>query len=136
MQYKVAELEGVLLDAAVAKALGYESPSRVPEELCGKWYAGESDGGVKDWMPSTDWGQGGPIIERERIGVSTPFVHNPKAVVPPGYVDHTYWEAEIAYEYDQDRATSKHAEGEGRTPLIAAMRAYVASRFGEAIELP
>ena len=68
---------------------------------------------------STDWGAGGLIIEKERI--ATWFEH-----------------------YDDEDAglpcwfAAKYCEREypGPTPLIAAMRCYVASRVGDEIELP
>jgi hypothetical protein len=103
MEYKVAELEGELLDAAVAKA--NEDPT----------------GDVNPGTPrvplaySTDWEYGGPIIERERIELHT------------GSADHPYWEAICG---------AQDVQAGGPTPLIAAMRAYVASKFGETVELP
>jgi hypothetical protein len=64
------------------------------------------------FAPSTDWAQGGPIIERERIELR-------------GDGD----EGWIAY--DNLNPTQK-----GPTPLIAAMRCYVASKLGEEVEVP
>jgi hypothetical protein len=60
---------------------------------------------------STDWAQAGPIIERERIAVW-------------GDND-TYWEAECGWTW-----------AKGQTPLVAAMRAYVASKLGDEVEVP
>jgi hypothetical protein len=102
--HKTAELTGALLDAAVAKAEGMTA-------VVGKL-----------WFPSTDWGDGGPIIERERIEVS-PWPG-------PG------WQAWVRPEYDYGDMVKNAGEGAGPTPLIAAMRAYVASKFGEEVELP
>lgn len=71
---------------------------------------------------STDWSQGGPIIEREEIGVSRRMpcmrgeewgAHGSISAKGAGY----RWAA-------------------GPTPLIAAMRCYVASRLGEEVEVP
>ena len=56
------------------------------------------------WSPSTDWEQGGPIIEREKIEI---FIRDGK------------W---FAYS-----SLSKPEDFYGETPLIAAMRCYVAS---------
>lgn len=121
MEYEVAKLEGALLDAAVAMALGYKSAAQVPEDLCGMWYVGESDGGIKNWTPSTDWAQGGPIIERESI-----------AVFRQEWSDGSLrdWMAGSSHDLDEGPKMA------GPTPLIAAMRAYVASKFGETVELP
>lgn len=64
---------------------------------------------------STDWAQGGPIIERECISLD-------------GVTD-TLW-----------IATRKEgpaiSESNGPTPLVAAMRCYVASRLGDDIDIP
>ena len=63
-----------------------------------------------NWGWATDWAQGGPIIEREGI-----------ALYLYGSGD---WNAMMGKEY------------QGPTPLIAAMRCYVASKLGDDIELP
>jgi hypothetical protein len=60
---------------------------------------------------STDWALGGEIIERERI-----------ALIDQGG---DYWQALCGW-----------SEAFGDTPLIAAMRCYVASKLGDEIELP
>jgi hypothetical protein len=65
------------------------------------------------WQPSTDWSQGGPIIERE--GVSLEYSAQPEK-----------WCACIMA--DQ--------EVYGPTALIAAMRCYVASKLGDEVEVP
>ena len=59
-----SELTGKELDEWTARAIGFESSARVPDELCGEWYAGESDGGTKDWNPSTDIHQFGLIFAK------------------------------------------------------------------------
>ena len=59
---KIAELTGKTLDDWVAKALGYKGTSWVPYELCGEWYAGETDGGIKNWEPSSDCAQCGELL--------------------------------------------------------------------------
>jgi len=69
---------------------------------------------VPEFSPSINWAQGGPIIEREMI--------------------------ELGMYGDQWRAVM-HLESEsiyqdGSTPLIAAMRCYVASKLGDEVELP
>jgi len=64
-----------------------------------------------EWSPSRFWHQGGPIIERERINVSCGKRGD--------------WWASMAL----------NEKIEGPTPLIAAMRAFVASKFGEEVEL-
>jgi len=61
---------------------------------------------------STDWAQGGPIIEREGITLRC-GLHG--------------WDAELE-EFD--------AVSHGPTPLIAAMRCYCCSKLGDEIDIP
>jgi hypothetical protein len=63
---------------------------------------------------STDWSQGGPIIEACMIDVGT---------------YRGAWRA-------ARHVGSAPTYGYGPTPLIAAMRCYVASKLGDEIELP
>lgn len=64
---------------------------------------------------STSWLHGGPIIERERISISP---------------EENGWSANIcAPRYGLSL-------GFGPTPLIAAMRCFVASRLGDEVEIP
>ena len=67
---------------------------------------------------STDWALAGPIIERERISVED-------CQDGAGL----YWEATRI----EPPAVS---EARGPTPLIAAMRCYVASKLGDEVEVP
>lgn len=72
---------------------------------------------------STDWSQGGPIIERECIAT---YASGACSVSPK---NPDYWVAEIL-------DTSEILTQYGPTPLIAAMRAFVASRLGDEVEIP
>lgn len=126
MKHKVSELSGALLDAAVAKAEGYASADAVPLELRGEhWDEAMDTGGYFDWRPSELWHQAGPIIDRERIDLES----------PDGFHG-GHWGA-IAWG-SAEQAPGQHGgfTGTGRTAMIAAMRAYVASKFGEEVELP
>ena len=71
--------------------------------------------------PSTKWSQGGPIIERE--GINT-LVH----VTVNGVI--TEWKA------GKDWPMSHFPYYPGPTPLIAAMRVYVALKLGDEVEIP
>jgi Protein of unknown function (DUF2591) len=64
--------------------------------------------------PSTDWSQGGPIIEREGIGFRG---------CGKNWCAFNWGDAESGWQY-------------GPTPLIAAMRCYVASKFGDEVDVP
>ena len=78
------------------------------------------DGTVSDyWQPSELWGQGGPIIEREGINLE----HNPSRC---------HWIASTPAPEHRNGAV----EITGPTPLIAAMRCYVASKLGDIIDIP
>lgn len=67
---------------------------------------------------STDWAQGGPIIERENIS--------------------TCWEGTIwvATRFNKNCGETWFGHQYGSTPLIAAMRCYVASKLGDNIDIP
>lgn len=108
---KVAVLEGALLDYWVARACGNDKAG-VSAPFGGDpacyWNAGAWTPGP--YCPSTDWSHGGPIIDRERINVL--FLD-----------DADVWTAGYGVEM----------AGLGPTPLIAAMRAFVASKFGEEV---
>jgi len=120
MKIKTEDLTGPALDWAVARcegllAFGYETDG---ERL---WIT-LSTGETELYMPRMDWSQGGPIIEREEIGI--------RRNAPCS--DGRQWEA-------SGSITAKGAGyrwGYGPTPLIAAMRCYVASRLGEEVEIP
>jgi hypothetical protein len=72
-----------------------------------------------NYSPSTDWAQGGPIIEREIISVQASYKG--------------YWSARILVNLDEyDEPSVSY----GPTPLIAAMRCYVASKFGDVVDVP
>ena len=108
---KTSELQGAALDWAVAKCI-YEPDDVV---ICdGRVFA--YDDATKGFNPSTDWLQGGPIIEREQLNLSC--LGNNKWEVWPNYGmnDTTYCK--------------------GPTPLIAAMRCYVAGMLGDEVEIP
>jgi len=98
---KTAELQGADLDLAVGLAMG-----RKPNDF-GWWW--------DNFKPSTNWAEGGPIIEREKIG--------------------TLWEARNIWSAGTkwDDPTKVFY---GKTKLIAAMRCYVASKMGDTVDIP
>jgi hypothetical protein len=109
---KTSELTGAALDWAVAKC---------DQE----WSDDDALLWVQDdeyrYAPSTDWAQGGPIIEREDISVNREFAS--------GKIEWAAWTPAPI----RDDA---EAFGYGPTPLIAAMRCYVASKLGDEVEVP
>ena len=84
--------------------------------------SGAMNGYAEGFEPSTDWSQGGPIIEREEIGTKRrmPSMRGEK------------WEA--AGSIGAKGAGYRHAVGP--TPLIAAMRCLCASKLGDEVEVP
>ena len=105
---KTSELTGAALDWAVAKCED-EEVTMVKGQLETRW----TENG---WKPSTNWAQGGPIIEREKIRLDTTWNE-----------EDGYWSA---------RMDTVGGWWLGDTPLIAAMRCYVVSKLGDEIELP
>lgn len=116
MEIKTSELTGAALDWAVAKCRGFEG---LDED---QWLLrdGIADMPLSAYNPSTDWGQGGPIIEREGIAID--------CIRWSGEVDG--WIATLPMFCD-----AKYEEP-SPTPLIAAMRCFVSSRLGDAVEVP
>lgn len=103
---KTSELTSAALDWAVAKAEGnrvLSLDSFMPHHSLGRMNY------------STNWAQGGPIIEREDINVGDNC--------PTG------WQA-------SKRKGVLAITSQGPTPLIAAMRCYVASKLGDNVEIP
>ena len=131
MKIKTSELVGPALDWAVAKCEGWLWKTGVST-----WFGNEpwlelldhknphwGGPGVQrkqlwELSYSTDWAQGGPIIEREQMGLDQ-FKGQPCRA---------YIGTPAHYEF-------AHFAPEGR-PLIAAMRCYVAYNLGEGIEIP
>jgi Protein of unknown function (DUF2591) len=110
---KTSELTGAALDWAVAKCEGEETFMH-KGQLHTKW---TEDG----WTPSTDWSQGGPIIERESMTL----------MWRPSIDGGCYWAC------ISSRPEDEHTIGNfGPTPLIAAMRCFVASKLGNEIKIP
>jgi hypothetical protein len=108
MKIKTNDLKELALDYVVAMIEGY---TLNPATRSSAWIA-----------YSTDWAQGGPIIEREQLHVSPEFWigdgwHWVAYVLGPGNLDENF-------------------EQRGPTPLIAAMRCYVASKLGDEVEIP
>ena len=124
MWIKTSELISPVLDWAVAKALNLnliKNPFRFSHGSESGWWIDKGIAfqkiGPRGFHPSTNWSQGGPIIEQEKI--------------------------EFSWEDKQTICTARveispqgMACAEGSTPLIAAMRCLVASKLGEEIEVP
>ena len=110
MRIKTNELSGAALDWAVAKC---EFPYASSEDIQ-VWVQPLPCDDETDFkfQPSTDWAQGGPIIEREELSRLSCYNHNEWGCL------------------------NGEVFCEGPTPLIAAMRCYVASKLGDDIDIP
>ena len=118
---KTNELTGAALDWAVAKCEGWEAVTVTDNDGAHLWMQkGDEYRDPKKYRPSTNWMQGGPIIEREGI-TTICWNKNPDQ-----------WHARRWLELDGPASTVFKAS----TPLIAAMRCYVASKLGDDVEIP
>lgn len=118
MKHKVSELEGALLDAAVAKALGH----RDLQIKNGEWRSRTEDCELSPIAAfSTNWAAGGPILDQmapiDIQSLVTEYGIGRRVTVG-------------VFMSDRGRL-----ETSGSTILIAAMRAFVASKFGEEVDL-
>jgi hypothetical protein len=110
---KTNELTGAALDWAVCEATGMlkaYTQFRSGKNFLKVYGVARN----KHLHPSTDWAQGGPIIERELITIQP-------VVRPDGWMARTQRQDSV---------------WEGPTSLIAAMRCYVASKLGDDVEIP
>jgi len=76
------------------------------------------------YTPSTNWSQGGPLIEREEIQTSCQTNGPSKG----------QWGANMWFINRQGALVCRRLYG--KTLLIAAMRCYVASKLGDEIDVP
>ena len=111
---KTEELAGAALDWAVAKCeIGKPIGSFLDDVVAHPRY--------NNFHPSTNWEQCGPIIERERISVTYRS-------------DYNIWVATIWPEHFDP--VVKISGSNGPTPLMAAMRCFVASKLGDEVGIP
>ena len=136
MKIKTSELTGAALDWAVAKCEGKYVTTITDHTIAwddasqeyfrrrhahlGVWIVLGAPG-VVEALPryATDWSQGGPIIEREGITVSK---------------EDGCWSAYFRDNLFEDDGSERWQTGP--TPLIAAMRCFVASKLGDEVDVP
>lgn len=128
MKVKTADLIGPALDWAVAQCKGFKKIYAMaawsnkhgahggPQVMV----SNEEDSSF-DYRPSSNWAQGGPIIERARIALRA---HDH---------DVQEWSAEPSINTVQTRLS---AFSTGPTPLISACRCFVAARLGDEVDIP
>ena len=116
MKHKTSELEGALLDAAVALLESLHIDG-IREGQC---IVGVTPNRFV-YAPTRKWEQGGPISERERIAPTWDDIRE-------------RWYAEVEHRALNNGVQRSY--GVGPTLLVATMRAYVASKLGDTVELP
>lgn len=124
---KTSELSGAALDWAVAKCVDDGDIIFIGRQAFTYCDPTTNDGMSRVlFSPAYNWFQGGPIIEREKIKVA-PNLNGT-------------WLGQIRHEKDHPRVAQKVLTGwtnqHGPSPLIAAMRCYVASKLGDDVAIP
>lgn len=122
-KHKVEDLVGVLLDRAVARVEGRDAVNH--HGVCSCWE--ESLGERLPFRPSSEWWDGGPIIEREKI--ATAWLDGRWNAWSFPTTGQGYYS-----EHSLD-VNSSDADATGDMQLIAAMRAYVIAKLGVEIDL-
>lgn len=123
-----SELTGELLALWVAKAQNYTVDMhtdrdgivysvKTPGEFIG--YIG--GGHAQQFAPHEDWAQAGPIIERWHINLECEQDTDGRSAMRD-----VFWRASIL-------VTARDSWGEDKSPLVAAMRAFVRSKFGKEV---
>ena len=130
IKIQTRDLTGLALDWAVAKCEGLLDPRErfgkmLPAVVIDMKYWTDRNPIVRvnpcpdvyyraEYDPSTNWEFGGPIIEREKLDL---------------FCSGNMWDASTGDRGNNDIQS-------GPTPLIAAMRCYVANKLGNDIEIP
>lgn len=119
MKIRTKDLTGAALDWSVAKCEGWDAPIFRNRTWAVPLYVATNGTGLHTYAPSTDWAQGGPIIDhmvREGLRL-TGYKSLP--------TDPTSCQAQIG-----------NIVTGGPTPLIAAMRCFCCSKLGDVVDIP
>ncbi len=156
MKVQTQDLTDLALDWAVAKIRGYiEIKIFTPHRPTDRGWIDvrmnpDRRAPLCRYDPTLDWHYGGPIIERENITLirandayetgADGFTTNKSIpqwfAETDSFVGHSIM---TSYEGEYMEPTFMIGEGGGcygPTPLIAAMRCYVASKLGDEVEVP
>ena len=130
MKIKTCELEGAALDWAVAKCEGYTNLRPNPHAFNRAFIMTpprkeHSPDYLYNLNYGSSWELAGPIIERDGIEILCNVSSAEAALFRKANPD---WFACLK--------TYKHQHYHGSSPLIAAMRCYVASKLGDEVEIP
>lgn len=126
---ETCKLEGLALDWAVAKALGWKDYPEDSIEHGANWYTDPERApycvriAKTGWKPSTDWRQAGVLVDDhiKRMGDCAEPVNGWDAI-PEG-------KQYFAMAHNNEFAT-------GATKRIAVCRAVVLAKLGDAVEVP
>ena len=123
MKINTNELTGAALDWAVAKCEG-ATDLEFDGVTWGFKLGGKLRVLARGWaesttfLPSSNWAQAGPIIEREKVSIECK--HD------------GWWVASYQYNYSDEKEYLQL----GETPLTAAMRCYCCAKLGDEIDIP
>lgn len=123
IEVKTSELEGAALDWAVAQADGFpvQYSKRLGVHVQKTMQVSADPSYIRmgsRYQPSTDWSQGGPLIDKYQIEFRYVSDEIVRAVLATG------------------AAFIPTPFGTGQTHLIAACRAIVAAKLGETVSVP
>lgn len=118
VEVNTRDLSGTALDWAVAKVEGVAVVTDPNSPSCRQMVEdADSINGWYCYCPSTDWSDGGPLIEKYKLDIGAPLENK-----------NGHWNAATEW---------AHPMGyKGDTPLIAACRAIVASVLGDTVTVP
>mgnify|MGYP000314171974 FL=1 len=113
--YKTLDLEGPLLDLAVAKAIGLSALIHKVDNAIAPFFEccvlSERQRLQYQYMPSRNWTQGGPLVEEHCISLTHRGADRWAADAPGAWIV------------------------EAETPLLAAMRALVGMKLGDTVRM-
>jgi hypothetical protein len=116
---RVWEFDGAELDLLVAQASGIQE-ARIVDGVCtipGPPSAEmPAHSSFVAFRPSRSWAEGGPILEREAISLWR-------------YPELDSWHACMDFDFVRDEGLKTKWYLQGPTPLVAAMRCFVASKL-------
>lgn len=131
VRVRTAELTGTALDVAVALATGWKltrpQDAQVSKDglnlLCGEAAKRHSR---YVFTPSTDWSQGGPLMEECNISV----------IAEDGMGPRSFWAGTKPLPDSMFGFNYAGANAYGETILIGVCRAIVIAKLGDEVELP
>lgn len=128
VEVKTQGLSGAALDWAVGYAVRWHDPDS-RESWAHDW--------LRCYCPSTDWSDGGPLIEKFKVMITPPndLVHRNFGPFDPrnGWCESGHWGSTI---FGKERKYRRTAFSHPDSPLIVAMRAVVQFELGDTVSVP